>query len=107
MKADFDKPLNVWTEEEVEVPTFKPEYNEKEKRLEVKQSTTKIKQRTMYVDSRPSTVVCSQHIYFPKDKGKSLFKCKNCAWHRIALPISFKFDPETGILTRRKTGERV
>lgn len=104
---NFDKPLNVWTEEEVEVPTFKPVLNEKENRIEIVQSTTKLKQSTIYVDSKPSTIVCKEHTYFCKDKGKSLFKCKNCTWHRIALPVTFKFDSDTGILTRRLTGERV
>lgn len=104
----FDKPLNQWIEDEVDVPTFEPQVNEAEGRVEFTQTTKKVKRRTMYSDAKPTRIVCSKHEYYCADKGKYLFKCRNagCQWHRIAPPISFKFDPETGILTHRHTGVR-
>lgn len=107
MSDKFDKPLGVWIDEEVNVRTFEPEVDEKNKTVKIVAKDKKYHQKTIYVDSKPSTIVCKEHIYFCADKGKYLFKCRHCAWHRVALPVTFKFDPETGILTRRLTGERV
>lgn len=104
---DFDKPLDTWIEEDVDVHTFEPEVDEDNNRVKFKSVTKKIKQRTFYSEGSTSTVVCTDHRYFPLDKGKYLFKCRHCSWRRIAPPVSFKYDPETGILTRRHTGERV
>ena len=103
---DFPHPLNTFIEEEVDMPTFTPGVDEKNNRVEFKQEMKKVKQRTIYVDSKPTRLVCSAHIYACINKGKYHFKCTKCDWHRIALPITFKFDPETGILTYRESGIR-
>lgn len=95
---------NEFIEEEVDVPSFEPVVNEKKKRVEFRRTTVKATRKTMFVDSKPRRVICKDHKYFPIDKGKYTFKCMNCDWHRIAPPITFKFDQKTGKLTYRETG---
>ncbi len=105
--ADFDKPLNTWIEEEVDMPVFTPKVNEAAGRVEFTQETKRVKQRTIYSDSKPTRVVCGAHEYACLDKGKYLFKCKKCDWHKFAYPVTYKFDPTTGIITYRSSGIRV
>ena len=104
---DFPHPLNTFIEEEVEVATMVPRVNEKEKRVEFVKGVKKVKQKTYYADSKPVKIVCSDHRFVCLDKGKYLFKCKKCTWHKIAYPVTFKFDEKTGILTYRRTGIKV
>lgn len=99
-------PLNTWIQEEIDVPSFDPVVNEKEKRVEFNQTTKKATQKTYYAHSTPRRVVCSNHVYTCLDKPKYLFKCTKCDWHKILYPVTYKFDPETGIVTHRETGER-
>jgi len=103
---NFPHPLNTWIDEEVEVPVMTPKVNEKESRVEFTQEMKKVAQKTMYVDSKQTRIVCGSHTYACIDKGSYLFKCKKCDWHKIAFPVTFKFDQETGILTYRHTGIR-
>lgn len=103
----FDKPTNQWIEEDVDVKVMTPVFNEKTKVVELKEEVKTFKQKTFYADSPQTKIVCNDHRYVCLDKGKYLFKCKKCTWNRIAPPVSFKFDQETGILTRRRTGEQV
>jgi len=106
MSKKFNKPTNEWIEEDVDIkvmtPTFDPETNT----VKLKEEIKKVKQKTYYAQSTPSTVICAEHVYRCENKGRYLFKCTKCAWHRIAYPVSYRFDPETGILTNRKTGVR-
>lgn len=107
--SEFDKPLDTWVEEEVEIPAFEPVVDEKNNRVEFKRTTKKAIQKTFYSEGTTSKLVCApgQHHYFPLDKGKYLFGCTKCTWKRFAYPTSYKFDPETGQLTHRITGEPV
>lgn len=99
--------LNEWSEETVEIPVMTPQVNEESGRVEFKKENQKIKQKTMYVDTPAKMIVCGKdHVYDCLDRGKYIFKCRNCDWHKIALPITFRFDPETGILTYRENGVR-
>ena len=109
MTKPFDKPTNTWLEEEVEVTTYEPEFDKETESVKIVQKKLKVPQRTYYADSKPQKLVCANHVYACINKGKYMFRCKNrgCSWHRIAPPVSFRFDPQTGILTRRDTGERV
>lgn len=100
----FDKPLNTWIEEEVDMPVFTPEVNEKENRVEYTQTTKKVKQKTFYSDAPPRMVVCSSHEYVCLSKPNSLFKCTKCDWHRVAPTITYRYDPETKKLIHRETG---
>lgn len=102
----FNKPLNQWIEEEVEMPVFTPEVNEDEGRVEFTQTTKKVKQKTFYSDSPPRRVVCANHEYICLSKPKSLFKCTKCDWNRIALPVTYRYNPETKELIHRETGEK-
>lgn len=103
----FDKPLNEWIEEDVDVKVMSPTYNPQTKRVELKEDIKRVKQKTYYSDSPASRVVCNNHHYQMINPGKYMFKCTNCDWHRIAPPVTFRFIPETGELLRRKTGQRV
>lgn len=103
----FDKPLNEWIEEDVDVKVMSPIYNPQTKRVEIKEDVKRVKQKTFYSDSPASRVVCNNHFYLPFDMGKYMFKCRKCDWHRIAPPVTFQYLPDTGELIRRSSGERV
>jgi len=107
MPSNFPKKTNEWIEEEIDIPVMKPVVNEKKKRVEFVRGTEKATQKTFYADSPLKKIICKKHVYKCLDEGKYIFKCKNCDWNRIAYPVAHKFDPKTGILTNRKTGERV
>jgi hypothetical protein len=102
--STFDKPLNTWVEEDVKMPVFTPEVNEKEGRVEFKQEMKNVKQRTFYADSPQKRLICSRHEYVPLDKPKYLFGCTHCDWHRVAPPVTFKYDPEKKTLSYRENG---
>lgn len=106
MSKKFPKPTNQWIEEDVEVKVMTPVFDPKTRNVTVKEETKVMKQKTYYSDSKPSTVVCAEHVYRCVDKGKYLFKCTKCRWSKIAYPVSYRFDPETGILSNRITGVR-
>ena len=106
--SEFDKPLDTWIEEEVDIPSFEPIVNEKENRVEFKRTTKKTLQKTFYSEGRSIRAVCADHHYLPVgSKGNYIFACTKCDWNRVAPPVSFKYDQETGKLTRRHTGEQV
>ena len=105
--SDFPGKTNEWIEEEIDVPVMKPHVNERKKRVEFVPTTEKATKKTFYADSPLRKVVGKKHVYRCIDKGKYIFKCKNCNWHKVAYPITYKFNPKTGILSNRKTGDRV
>lgn len=107
MTDKFDKPLEKWIEEDVTVPVMTPKFNPNKGRVEFKQEDKTFKQKTFYSNQTPRNVVCREHVYKCLDRGKYLFKCTKCDWHRIAPPITFKFDPKTGILEYRDGRGRV
>jgi beta-N-acetylglucosaminidase len=108
-EAKFDKPLNEWVEEDVEVPVLTPEFDEKKKTVKIKRENQIFKQKTFYSNAPQRKVICAQgtHKFACTNKGKYIFKCVKCDFHKIAYPVTFKFDPKTGILSYRKTGIRL
>lgn len=106
-KNDYPFPVNEWTEKEIEVPALKGEFDDSGNFKGIKRGTKKAKQRTYYAQTTPRRVVCSQHEYFVLDRGKYILKCKHCDWHMQTYPPTHKFDEATGILTYRKTGQRL
>lgn len=102
----FPKETNKWIEEDIEVPTISP-VEDKDGNIHFEKTTKVMKQRTFYADSKPTRMVCANHEYLPMDKGRYLFKCVHCDWHRIAPPVTFRYDAQTRILSYRKTGIRV
>ena len=106
-QPEFDKPTDQWIDEEIEIPVMAPQLNEETGKYEITRTTKKVTQRTFYAHTTPTKVICKDHQYICLDKGKYLFKCIHCDWHRIAPPVTFKFDPTTGKLTYRKTGVQV
>lgn len=105
----FDKPVNEWIEEEVDVPVFKPRVNEKLKRVEFVQGTEKATKRTYYAKSDPRKVVCApgQHFFYPENRKKSIFACNRCNYHKIAYPVTYKYNSETGQLIHKITQKEV
>lgn len=105
MNDKFDKPVNEWIEEEVEIPSFEPRVNEAKKRVEFVQATKKATRKTYYASSPARKVICAggQHKFRSLDIHKSLFKCRECDFHKIAYPVTYKFNQETGKLIHRKT----
>lgn len=105
--SDFDKPLNQWVEEEIEIPSFEPVVNEAEKRVEYNQVMKKATRKTYYSDSRPRQLICNDHFFYPEDKKKALFACNRCRYKKIAYPVTYRYNPETGKLTHRVTKKTV
>jgi hypothetical protein len=105
MMENFDKPLDTWIEESVEVPTFTPHVNEAESRVEITQGKKTVKQRTIYTKGVERKVICSNHHYVSLDRGRYLFRCTKCDWSRVAYPHTYRF--ENNKLINRKTGEHI
>lgn len=101
----FPHPTNQWIEEEVDMPVFDPVVNEAEGRVEFNQTTKKVKQKTYYADSPARRVVCAKHEFVCLNKPRSIFKCTKCDWTRTALPVTYRYNPETKELLHRETGQ--
>jgi len=104
---NFDKPLNEWVEEEVEIPSFEPVVNEEHKRVEFRQTMKKATRKTYYAKSEPRQLICNEHFFYPEDKKKALFACNKCNYKKIAYPVTYRYNPETGRLTHRITQKTV
>ena len=105
--ANYPFKVNEFIEEDVPIEVTTPVYDPKTKKVELKKETQTFKQKTYYSDSPPKKIVCNEHTYVCVNKGRYLFQCTKCDWRRFALPVSFKFDPDTGVLTRRNSNIRV
>lgn len=103
----FDKPTNQWIEEEVEVPAFEPVVNQKMKRVEFRQTMRKATQKTFYAESKPRQLICNDHFFYPENKKKALFACNRCSYKKIAYPVTYRYNPETGKLIHRVTNKTV
>jgi hypothetical protein len=98
---DFPHKLNEFITEEVEIPATLPVYDDKTKKVSFQEVTQKAVQKTFYAHSVPRQAICTDHVFDCLDKGRYLFRCQKCTWTQIAPPRSFRFDPQTGKLTRR------
>ena len=96
--------LNEWTTEEVEIPVFKPELDEKNKRISIKATVEKVTQKVYYSNSVPRNVICSDHFYLPLNPGKYIFKCRKCDYHYKGNTLTHKYNPTTGKICFRATG---
>lgn len=105
----FPHKTNQWIEEEVEIPTMTPVINEGMKRVEFKQTTQKATRKTFYSDSPTKKVVCAggEHKFRCVDKGKYIFKCRHCDFHKVAFPVTYRYNQQTGKLTHRITENQV
>ncbi len=107
MSKPFNKPIGEWIEEEVQIPVMTPQVNEKEGRVEFKQRMTTATRKTMYSDNKPRVVMCRNHHFLSHDKKKSIFRCRKCNYHKIAYPVTYRFNQQTGKLIHRITNIRV
>lgn len=109
MNDNFDKPLNEWVEEEVEIPSFEPVVNEQAERVEFRQTTRKATRKTYYAKSEARKLLCSSgdHFFYPKDKKKSIFVCNKCSFHKIAYPVTYRYNHKTGQLQHKITKQLV
>ena len=103
----FNKPTNKWIEEEIELPVVAPVVNKRTNKIEIKETTQKVKQRTFYADTRPRKVICGNHHFVCINKGKYIFKCTKCDFHKIAYPVTYRFNQEDGTLIHRINGTKV
>lgn len=103
------KKLNEWTEEEVDVTVIRPEIDEKNKRVSFKTMVEKATQKVFYSHSTPRKVICamSEHFFLPLDPHKYVFKCKKCDYHYKGNTLTHKYDPKTGKILFRKTGQPI
>jgi hypothetical protein len=96
----FNKPVNKWLEEEVNVEVNVPKLNPKTGKIRgIEKVDMPATERTYYSDSPPKTTVCGNHYYECVDKHKYIFKCKHCNYHRIAHPVTYNL--VNGKLIRR------
>lgn len=107
MTEKFDKPLNTWIEEDVEIKVMTPQFDIKTGSTKLKEETKKVKQKTFYSNNPTNLVICNKHHYVLQDKKKYIFKCTKCGWHKVAYPVTYNYNPETGELIHRETGQIV
>ena len=103
----FPHPLNTFIEEEVQIPVMKPHVNEGKKRVEFTQEMTTATRKTMYSNNKPRVVICKDHHFVGVDSKKCIFKCTKCNYHKIAYPVTYRFNKQTGKLIHRVTGNTV
>lgn len=103
----FDKQLDTWIDEEVEIPSFEPVVNEQSKRVEFKQTVRKATRKTFYTKPSQRKLICNDHFFYPVDKKKCVFRCNKCGFNKIAYPVTYKYSPEDGKLTHRETRNQV
>lgn len=107
-RQDFEKSgkkLNEWTTEEVEIPVFKPEVDEENKRVTITATREKVTQKVYYANSTPRRVICSDHFYLPLNPKKYIFKCRKCDYHFKGNTLTHKYNSETGKICFRATGQ--
>jgi len=77
----FDKPLNTWIEEEIEIPSMEPIIDKRGNVAGVKQRTTKATRKTHYSKlSDPQKMSCFEkdHSWYIPDPHIHIAHCKNC-----------------------------
>ena len=100
---DFDKPLNTFIEEEIEVDVVRPMIDPQnpEKKTFVRRKE-KFLQKTMYLDVKPQQIMCpdQDHTFLPTQTPNH-FACTKCKFTAIAHPHHAKYNPETMKLENR------
>lgn len=101
---DFDKPLDKWIDETVNVRTLVPVMDEKNKRVKLEYQDVPTKQRTMYVNPPSRKVMCAagEHEFYCADKHKYIFACNRCSFKRQVFPTTYEF--KDGNLIHKITG---
>ena len=102
-----DVKFGEFIEEDITVRELTPEKTPDGIKLSYKDVPAK--QKTMYINAPMNRAICAQgrHRFIQEDAGRSLYKCTRCTLHQKAHPPTYKFDPTSGTLTHRKTGELV
>lgn len=97
---EIDKPLNQWVEETVDVKRIVPK--DDGEKISFEEVTEKAKQKTMYIDVKPTKLACSfeNHKFSPTGKHPE-FQCEECGFITMAHPVTFKYDPKTKRLEYR------
>jgi hypothetical protein len=107
MTDKFNKPLNQFIEEEVEITTMTPVVDQESSRVTFKMGKEKALQKTYYASSTPKMIICKDHSYKPLDPKRYIFKCEKCDWHYKAMPVTHKYHPEDNTLRLRSNGQKV
>lgn len=85
----FDKPLDVFIDEKIEVPSFNIKTDAKGNFQGVEQGTTTKTVKTMYSHIPETKLSCATgtHQWFMEDKHKGVAGCKQCLKHRFLRPV--------------------
>lgn len=89
MTKEFDKPLNEWVQEEIEIATIEPVLNEKHEVVGLKHGKRKAYEKTMYVNAPETSVDCGKgsHMWHIPDKHKHVAFCKKCPKRRLIRAV--------------------
>jgi hypothetical protein len=107
MTEKFDKPLDEWVEEEIEIPVIEPVLNKKMEVVGLKHSKRKASQRTIYTQSKEERISCSkgQHNWHIPDKHDHVAHCYNCTKKRMIRAV---YERVTGgKILDRSTGDLI
>ena len=100
---EFDKPLNQFIEEEVEVDVVRPliDENNPEHKTFVRRKE-KFTQKTMYLDIKPKQIMCpeGEHDFVPT-LVPNRFACEKCKFNVVAYPHKARYNPQTKKLEPR------
>lgn len=104
--SDFNKPLNEWLEEDVEVPVFEAKFDKKGNIEGIEKGTATRHIKTMYTRSDPVKMCCADrtHQWFMSDKRRHIASCRKCTKSRFLRAIYEHIDLDEHIRDRI-TGE--
>lgn len=85
----FDKPLNEWTTEDVEVPIIQVKTDDDGKIVGVEKKTETRQVKTMYSEVKPQKFECAKgsHDWFMSDRHKHIASCRNCPKNRFLRAV--------------------
>lgn len=102
---NFDKPVGEWIEEEIEVPTFEAEVDNKGKVVGLKKTVKKMVEKTRYdeVPFKKFSCASGDHYWTMRDKRKHVAGCTKCTKNLFVQPIKHKI--KDGKILDRDTGQ--
>jgi hypothetical protein len=89
----FDKPLDTWISEKVDVTVTKPVIDENNK-VSFQEFTEQLTQKTMYSRGIKKKLSCKEEDhYWELDNPNTYdFKCRYCMKHKFAYPVTYRYE---------------
>jgi|ERR1035437_647725 hypothetical protein len=106
--SDFDRPINEWQNEKVEIPVITPEINSKGQVTGMKQGVRVATQKTLYSHvGEPQRISCNdkQHNYTVPDPHIHEAICGNCKKRKFIRAVYEMV--KDGKILNRDTGEQI